>query len=97
MFSHFEPLSKDPSIDHYMVRLFPDPVGELDLETGQPWGPYYCCFLVSVQDGSAEIRGAQILPLFALHFMRKSVGEHGIKKFFYNRWINGVKRRVDVK
>jgi hypothetical protein len=95
MVAHIDKLP--PEKTHYIVRVFSEPVGPIDPETGQPWKEYdgYC--VLSVLDGIAELQGIKTVPPGSFFLLRGDVARQlNLKEIYGYRWENGEKRRVTL-
>lgn len=76
----------DPEAVHYHVRVFANPVGELEEESGQPWKPYFMTLVISVRDRLGEVQGAVALPKFALPMLRAVGRALGLFAVWWESW-----------
>lgn len=93
MVAHVDPLPREKA--HFIVRVFREPVGEIDTETGQPWKKYDGMCILSVSDGIGELQGLMNVPIEGFFVIRGEVAKQlGLREIFGYRWENGTKRRV---
>lgn len=94
---HAEPLS--PTI--HALRWFSEPLGQIDLETGQPWQEYEASAVLVLESPSKarlvlmqqNKAGAQALPALRRHLRHH---HPRIKQVIWERWEIDQKRKKEV-
>lgn len=90
--SHLTLLPRDAQ--NYLVRVFANPPGELEEETGQPWKPYFATVVISVRDRVGEVMGVIGLPKFALPMLRAIGRSLGLFALWWQSWDERTRTKL---
>lgn len=85
---HLQKLPRDA--DNWVVRVFEEPIGPLDPETGQPWKAYAGVGILTVLDSKpeeAEVQALVSVPWKSFFLLRNKIARVlNLKSIFGYRW-----------